>query len=402
MAVDTSQRDAVRAAIRKQYDDSVVMAGSHMPQVARIPFSILGLNYITGGGAPMNRMLRFWGGWRSCKSLSCWDLVRQAQNYDTVMYAQLEHQAEIARIVGDKKLADELHALAETTAERWEGGMECAYFNVETQFDPLYVADLGVDVDRLEVVNKTRIEDIGTILVEMLRAWHVLIIDSCSNAISVRELKAEDGLYQEHVGVRPKKWGEVLGWVNDRMQPDNTVVYIDQIRSPIGMNLNQRMASEKPPGGKQMEHNSSMTLHFMKGGQLFRKPDGSLAKRDPTDQSKGDVGAFGKVEPEGAEILVRCDKSRVSRSERTALLHYDHVEQDFDRLHDYEKLAKYFGVVKRTSAQSSWYQLPDGRKTQKLRDHLHGDETLRAAVEDMTLKCAADPAFERDLLRSLA
>ena len=397
--VDPTQRDDVIAQIRKVYDDHTVMKASSMPNVRRLPFEQPALDYISGGGVPWGRMSRFWGGWGSCKSTSIWNLIANAQNYGAIMNRRLEHEAEIARMSGDKQLADQLHQWAVELGERYADGLECAYLNIENQIDPVYARHCGVDIDRLEVVNSTRVEDIGTQAELLMRSFHFLAFDSCTNAITVEEMKHQDGLYHHPVGVRAFKWGQVLSWMNDRLNEDNIIIYVDQIRSQVGMGAQQRLEMEKAPGGRMMEHNSSLTLHFVKGAWLFRKPDGSLAPRDKNAPAA--QGAFDKTEPEGNEVWVKCDKSRVGRGDRTALLHYDKIAQNFDVLHEYEKLGKYFQVVKRTSAQSSWYELPDGRKVQKLRQHVSEDPTLKAAIEDVALRCAQDPAYEAELLRGL-
>lgn len=397
--VDPTLRDSVVAKIRQQYHDYTVMEGDKMPSVRRLPFPDLGLNYISGGGVPWGRMTRFWGGPGSTKSLNVWNLIRVAQNYGAVMNEQFEHQAQIARISGDKKLADQLHGLAENMLQTYGAGLECTYFNIEKQYDPLYVRSLGIDTKRLHVLNSQRIEDIGTQAEELLRAFHVVVFDSCTNAISVEEMNHKDGLYHHPVGVRVFKWNQVLSWLNDRLADDNILIYVDQTRSNIGMGANQKMEQEKAPGGKMMEHNSSLTLHFVKGTWLHRKPDGSLARSDKTAMEDG---AFGRTQAAGTEILVQCKKSRVGMGDRTAVLHYDKVSKNFDVLDEYDRLGKYFGVVKRTSASSTWYQLPDGRKVQKLRDHISEDPTLKAAIEDVTLRCAADPLYERERLTAAA
>jgi RecA/RadA recombinase len=407
--VNTEQREAVIAAIRKQYHDHTVMTGSKMPSVQRLMFPSrvdgfegigLAMNYITGGGLPWHRMSRFWGGPGTAKTYHVWMAILAAQNYGKIMHDRFTHQSQIARLSGDKKLANQLRDLGNDMGQRYANGLECVYFNIENQWDPDYVKALGVDTDRLEIVNSQRVEDIGTQAELMIRAFHVLVFDSCTNAVTVEEMNHKDGLYHHPVGVRVFKWGQVLSWLNDRLNADNVLIYVDQIRSQFGMNSNQRFEQEKAPGGHMMEHNSSMTLHFVKGKHLYRKPDGSLRTKDST--MKVPDNAFGQQESEGREIHVRCDKSRIGKGERTALLHLDKTKKNLDTLFEYDKLARYFGIAKRTSANSTWWVLPDGQKTQNLRQHIAENSSFRAAIEDITLRCAADPEHEQQVLRGLA
>lgn len=392
--VDTSLADDAIAKIRAEYGEHTIMDGNKMPSVRRLPFEQPGFDYISGGGIPWGRMTRFWGGPKATKSLSIWNLIRNAQNYGEIMHRRLMHQSQIAQMAGDKTLAKQLKNLANEMWKSHRNGQSCLYFNIEKQYDPAYVERLGVDTKRLKVITSTRIEDIGTQARELMPAYHFIAFDSLENAISVEEMSHKDGIYHHPVGVRVFKWAQVLTWLNDRLLEDQMLVYVSQTRAAFGMTGQQKLAQEKAPGGRQIEHNSSMTLHFVRGAWLFRKPDGSLGP-----EAKQEQGAFGKTQPSGVEIIVKCDKSRVSKGDRTALMHYDTVAQNFDVLHEYDKLARYFGVAKKTSAQSTWYELPDGQKTQSLRKYIADNETFRAAVEDVTLRCAADPRWEWELLR---
>jgi RecA/RadA recombinase len=406
MAATQDRRAAVNKIINAQYGDATALNGMQMPKVKRIPFNVLGLDYISGGGVPFGRLSRFWGGEHSCKTLSAWRAAKSALELGNVLHKRYSHMADIARLSGDKKAADIYKRAADDAMKQWADGLNVAYFNIENTFDPLWVTRLGMTPDDIDVYNNQRIEDIGTMVDLMLkeRSHEFIILDSCSAAISVQALASDDGLYQNTVGLDARRWGFTLNWWNDRLRSqdaDVAIVWIDQIRSkvPIGMSAMQKFEQEEPKGGKAMAHASSLTLQFASGSWLHRAPDGSLRK--PDKNAPKDQGAFAKAQPDGKEVHVRCAKNKTSRQDRACLLHFDHQTANFDDLFDIEKLAKYFGVVKRTGEKSSWYTLPDGRKVQKLREHLKQDESLTAAVHDVTLKCAADTMHEAKVLGKL-
>ena len=333
----------------------------------------------------------------SGKSLSVMNAFWSAQNYDQLIYRKLMHAADLADAEGEPRAAKAFREQAKRERDQYAGGLKCLYIAAEKLFDPEYVEELGVrtDEDSLEVVMTTRIEEIGDIVQQALSAYHVIAIDSTTDTISMAELNDKDGVFNNRLGAaRAQKWGQMFDWMRDRISPENVLIYTSQITSRIGMNAQAKIEGEQAPGGKKMEHDSSMTLHFMKGAWLKSKKTGGF---ESLDKEGGDKGAFGKAEAAGMEVVVRCDKSRISKSHRVALLHHDKAAHQFDPLYDYEKLAKYFKVVQ---TNGSWVVLPDGSKTQQLRPYIEEHPELARQIEDVVLRCASDPQFEKELLRS--
>jgi len=340
MPVDPTRYGEYVDAIEKAYGKGVIRSGDTDPDIERVSFGSHELDHITGGGAPLGRFIRFYGGYSSGKSLSCWNVAK--------------------------------NAMALRTA-RFPKGLEVVYYNLEKQYDRKYCLGLGIDVKRMKIVNCDTIEDCGTILHDLMDAAHVHIIDSCSAVPSIDEF-AKD-LDQHTMGLSPKVWGRVLRRALKKMDTkENMVILVDQIRDVFGS------GGVAPPGGRQMEHISSLSLMFRRGAWLHHDANGILdpdAKPAPT--------LSGNSDPRGMEIQVRCEKSRVCRPLRSARMRLDLRTGEWDLPYELAKAGLYFDdegkpahetgkptIIVQTA--TGRYQLEDGTK-------IHGKKKLREAIE---------------------
>lgn len=330
MPVDPSTAQAAIDKIKSMYGASSVHPGSDKPSMARFSTGNVELDYMMGGGVPIGRWLHLWGEWSSGKSLTCWQMIREAQAIDKL----------------------------------------CAYYNVEKQFIPDFVARQGVDLDKLILVEGSTIEEIGTKLEGLMGSVHVHIIDSLASAVSIDELNAKVEDWQ--IGLAARAWGKVFRRANERFDDlENVVIMVNQVRSAFGG------MADAPPGGRMIDFISSMTIQFRRAGWLFRDDGGSLRPDAPARASLS-----GEKEPDGIEFVARVQKSRVSTPFRTARLRYD-FETGYDENYTLSKAARHFGVVKKTSPKSSYYELPKGGKAQ-------GEAQLAKAIGD-------DPALAEQI-----
>jgi hypothetical protein len=196
---------------------------------------------------------------------------------------------------------------------------------------------------------------------------------------------------------RAQAWGINLDWFRARMTQENCLILTSHAREKrTGSKSFAAQSAEHAPGGFALNHEPSVILHFMKGGALKRQPDGSLKEVDgETAKGSATASAFGKFQPAGGVLVVKCEKNKVGVAGRAAVLHHDKRTGNFDVLHEYEKFASYFRVLGRNG---SWWTLPDGSKTQQLRSTLAANPELRARVEAVVLRCAEDPDYEASVL----
>lgn len=327
--------------VRENYGDEGANRGDEEHPVGRVSWRSPELDYATFGGAPIGRWTRLYGGPSSGKSTKCWNLIAEAQSL----------------------------------------GMTCAYYNAEKQFTPEFAEKQGVNIHELMLLQGTVIEDIGEKMEGLMDLIDVHVVDSCSSTLSRVEL--EDGLNErEYMGIRPRKWAQQFAFVNERFDRNrNMVILVDQIRTK---GLGTGRTSEGPPGGKYMEHVSSMTIEFKKGGWLYYDKDDILIddmKKRDTSRKTLSSG----TEADGIEIQARVVKSRVCRPFRTARMKFDLNLLEFDHIDELVKAAKFFGLVEQSGG---WYKLPGEDKSlrpRELRIRLEDDEALREKVIESML-----------------
>jgi RecA/RadA recombinase len=344
VSVENLERDI--AIIRKRRGDDAIHKGSQQPPVDRIPLESPALMRITSGGIPLGRITRLWGPPSSAKTRIIWEIFKSAQELRTPKFLS---------------------------------GLLCAYVNAEKQYDPVFVKSLGVDIDILNVLESEIIEDIAREVQLLLGSTHVIAIDSCSNAIPQDRLNKDPGDWDMALDTRV--WTKCLGYIHNAMDKDeNAVIMIDHA------SRDWATKSEKALGGKEMEHNSSMSVHFKKGKWLYYDDEGLLSTEDKLKE-KGVMGIAGQKEADGQEIIVQINKSRVCRPLRVANLRLDLNTFKFDHTFELMQGAEYFdkdgniahrsgtpAIARRVSKQGGWYELLSGQKIQ-------GERALRLMLD---------------------
>lgn len=398
--VDPSLRVALRKEIEKDYGAHTIMPANQMPRVRRLDSRSLGLNYIMGGGYPFGQMTRLWGAKSGGKTTLIYNAFRAAQEFPEYRYARLTHLAAVAQISGMEADAKRLREQAKYEQDRYQGGLKCMYVCAEKRWDPKHLEAIGVDLDsdRLEVVPTTRIEEIGDIVQKSLQAYHVIGVDSTTGTISADELKKPDGVWDagDFSLRRVKKWATIMDWWRDRMSPENVLIFTSHAQTVIGAGASTwaKLEMEHAPGGSKLYHEPSVILHLVKAKPLrYSGTDGAMKALDSDGAA---LGAFGRKEPDGQEMVVRCEKNSTAKDQRVALLHFEKASANFDLIHDYVKLGVYFKVI--GSSGNGWYTLPDGKRVQKIRTRIAEDENLRRQIEDVVYRCSEDAAFEKAFL----
>lgn len=315
MPVHPDEYQEIVNRINRKYGADI-KRGNEMEHPARISTGSLELDVAMGGGLPVGRWTRFYGGYSSTKTLRALICAREAQKL----------------------------------------GFTVAYYNVEKQYDPVFAAEkIGLDTAALTVVEGTTVEEIGEKMEGLFGVVHLHIIDSSSIAVSEDELNAD--IRDWRPGINARAWGKVFRRLNERFdQSANTVIMIDQVR------VNFRTGGDEAAGGRIFDHQSSMSVMFRKGDWLWRNAEGYL-----DEKAKQVKGMSGQIEPAGMEIKTRIEKSRVCRPFRTATLRLDLDSMVFDEAFELIKAAKHYGIIETTSIGRYEYQ---GHK-------MHGEKALR-------------------------
>lgn len=360
--VDSSQLDADIALIRERRADSVRRGDAQEP-VDRIPLPCPSLMRITGGGIPLGRITRLWGDPGTAKTLISFLIIAAAQQMKT---------------------------------DRFPNGLETGFWNVEKQYDEIHARNLGVDTKRMLLEEITLIEDIAREMEILLPSCHVHVIDSASAATCVDELATDAADWTRAIDARA--WKRAIRRIDNALdKDDNAVIFIDHA------GRDQTTKQEFALGGKALEYRSSMSLHFRKGSWLYYHPTNGYLEKD--EKIKGEVGvslAGMKPEPDGIEVKVIVNKSRVCRPFRNAVLRLDLNTFRFDTPFELMTAAVLFdaegtpahrsgnpAIAQRTGAKSAWYEILGNPK-----DKAQGEPGIRRRIaEDPELAALIERAM---------
>jgi recombination protein RecA len=336
MSVRRDEYEEVVSRINRKYENSIHKGDTFEP-VQGISTGSPEMDAAMGGfGVPIGRWTRFYGAYSSTKTLTAFAVIAEAQKL----------------------------------------GLSCAYYNVEKQYVPDFVAERGVDISKLDVVEGTSVEEIGEQMESLLAVTHVHVIDSCSIAVSEDELNAD--IRDWRPGISARAWGKVFRRLNKHFDPiDNTAILIDQVRTSF-----RAGGGEQPAGGRIFDHQSSMSVMFRKGSWLHRNDAGYL---DDTSRAKQHKGMSGQVDPAGQIITARVEKSRVCRPLRSATMWWDIERKKFDRSYEFLKAAKYLDLIEVKGGGNYYY---DGERIAR------GEPEMRQLLDD-------DEAFREEIMTEL-
>ena len=151
-----------------------------------------------------------------------------------------------------------LHIIAEAQKK----GGEVAFIDAEHALDPVYAANLGVNVDRLIVSQPDTGEDALQIAETLARsgAIDIIVIDSVAALVPKAEIEGEMG--DSHVGVQARLMSQALRKLAGVASKTNTTIFfINQLRLKIG---NVYGNPETTTGGWALKFYSSIRMEIRK------------------------------------------------------------------------------------------------------------------------------------------
>jgi recombination protein RecA len=147
-----------------------------------------------------------------------------------------------------------LHALAEVQRQ---GGV-AAFVDAEHALDPVYAANLGVDIDNLLVSQPDTGEAALEIVDQLVRsaAVDIVVIDSVAALVPRAEIEGEMG--DTHVGLQARLMSQALRKITGNIGKSGcTVIFINQLRLKIGVTYG---SPETTTGGQALKYYSSVRL----------------------------------------------------------------------------------------------------------------------------------------------
>ncbi len=162
-----------------------------------------------------------------------------------------------------------LHVLAE--AQKL-GGI-AAFIDVEHALDPVYAANIGVDLENLYVSQPDTGEQ-GLEIVETLvrsNAVDVIVVDSVAAMVPRAEIEGDMG--DAHVGLQARLMSQALRKLTAVISKSKTaVIFVNQIREKVGVMFG---SPETTPGGRALKFYSSVRCEVRRmdsikqGGELL-------------------------------------------------------------------------------------------------------------------------------------
>ncbi|MBE6762369.1 MAG: recombinase RecA [Ruminococcaceae bacterium] len=151
-----------------------------------------------------------------------------------------------------------LHAVAEAQ----KAGGQAAFIDVEHALDPIYAANLGVDINQLLVSQPDTGEQALEITEALVRsgAIDIIVIDSVAALVPKAEIEGEMG--DSMVGVQARLMSQALRKLAGAISKYNCVaIFINQLREKIGVFYG---SNETTTGGRALKFYASVRLDIRK------------------------------------------------------------------------------------------------------------------------------------------
>lgn len=217
------------AQIEKQFGKGAIMrlGESTAMNIEAIPTGSLTLDAATGiGGLPRGRIIEIYGPESSGKTTLALHVIAEAQ----------------------------------------KAGGEAAFVDAEHALDPVYAANLGVDVDSLLVSQPDNGEQALEITEALTRsgAIDVVVVDSVAALVPRSEIEGSMG--DSHVGLHARLMSQALRKLAGAISRSNTVViFINQLREKVGVVYGN---PEVTTGGRALKFYASMRIEVRKAEQI--------------------------------------------------------------------------------------------------------------------------------------
>lgn len=155
-----------------------------------------------------------------------------------------------------------LHCIAE--AQKLGG--EAAFIDAEHALDPIYAANLGVDVDSLLVAQPDYGEQALEITEQLVSsgAVDIIVVDSVAALVPKSEIEGDMG--DSHVGQHARLMSQALRKLAGTVNKTNCIIiFINQLREKIGVMYGN---PEVTTGGRALKFYASIRIDVRRGEQI--------------------------------------------------------------------------------------------------------------------------------------
>ena len=167
----------------------------------------------------------------------------------------------IVEIYGPESSGKTTVALHMVAAVQKQGGI-AGFIDAEHALDPVYAANIGVDIDNLYISQPDNGEQALEITETMVRsgAIDIIIVDSVAALVPKAEIDGDMG--DSHVGLQARMMSQACRKLTAAISKTNCiVVFINQLREKVGVFYGP---SETTTGGRALKFYSSVRLDVRK------------------------------------------------------------------------------------------------------------------------------------------
>ena len=317
--------DEVIKDINKKAKSELISRGIATYDYERIPFTSPRMNYMTFGGITEGRLVEFYGENQGGKTTTALDVVANFQN----------------------KYPDR----------------EVLYVDVEHTFDSVWASKIGVDVDRVYLVEPENqsAEELFEIICNAVDTGDVglWIIDSIGALQSQQEFDKEIGeKTYGGVSMALTRFSKKIDQLNHKH--NCTGIGINQRRAKIG----DPYGGYTTPGGENWKFMCSIRIEF-RMGKFF--------------DDKGNELTRNAENPAGNFIMASVVKNKTAPPSRRIGQYRIRYDSGIDYFADLVDVALLYNIIDKRGA---WYSIVDIETGEVLKDKMQGIQSVYAAFEE--------------------
>lgn len=372
MTVDPGKRERFLEKIVELHKDEAanVIYYMHGPQV-KIPFVSPMLTWATSGGVSLGHICRWYGPEGSGKSLTNWGLIYAGHNFPELVSQWYEVDIKWFERRGKRMAAQKVKKEMKSILARFPNGLEAIIFDTEQRADLDFAEHLGIEKKRIEpIINNNITEEIIRDATLALEAYHIVIIDSASNAQSVAEAGLDPGEYDRGTGA--KAWSRLKQFRKKMDRDENVLIIVDQMRSTgLGGGKMYNGPDSAPPNVRFLRHNSSLSIEYDTGKKLWL--DKNLSLTDEYKNASTDIKSLGTngKEPHGLDMRAKVMKNSTGKPFRNARMRFQFPVADvrtgemmqevgFDTMWELVEIGTHFDIM--DYSNNRYYPLDDDFK----------------------------------------
>ena len=242
-------------------------------------------------------------------------------------------------------------------AEAQKAGGEAAFVDAEHALDPIYAANLGVDVDSLLVSQPDDGEQALGIVEALARsgALDVIVVDSVAALVPRAEIDGDMG--DSHMGAHARLMSQAMRKLAGVINKSNTIIiFINQLREKVGVVFGN---PETTTGGRALKFYATIRMEVRKAEAL-----------------KGSGGEF-----IGAHTKVKVVKNKVAPPFKTAefdIMFGEGISHEGELV----DMGVNLEIVKKSGAWFSYGEMRIGQGRDNTKQYLKDNPDIAAEIEE--------------------